>query len=73
MVHVTNFVQSRNFRLQTDSFTFLRVVSSIFPGFCRLASDLEWFFLEKLIRKIIKIKLLFIKWFTMIFFGKVNL
>ena len=56
-----------------DFSTFVRVVSSIFPDFCRLSSDLQWFFLEKLICKIIKINLPFVKWFTFIFFGKVNL
>ena len=43
-VHVTNFVQSRHCRWRTDSFTFLRVVSSIFFDFRRLSSDLQLFF-----------------------------
>ena len=43
-VHVTNFVQSRLCRWRTDSFTFVRVVSSIFFDFRRLSSDLQLFF-----------------------------
>ena len=40
-VHVTNFVQSNHCRWRTDSFTFVRVVSSIFFDFRRLSSDLR--------------------------------
>ena len=40
-VHVTNFVQSHHCRWRTDSFTFVRVVSSIFFDFRRLSSDLR--------------------------------
>ena len=46
-VHVTNFVQSRHCRWWTDSFTFVRVVSSIFFAFRRLSSGLRLYFLEK--------------------------
>ena len=47
-VHVTNFVQSRHCRWQTDSFsTSVRVVSSIFFDFRRLTSDLWLYVLEK--------------------------
>ena len=46
-VHVTNFVQSRHCRWRTDSFTFVRIVSSIFFDFRRLSSDLRLYFLEK--------------------------
>ena len=40
-VHVTNFVQSRHCTWRTDSFTFVRVVPSIFFDFRRLSSDLR--------------------------------
>ena len=40
-VHVTNFVQSHLCRWRTDSFTFVRVVSSIFFDFRHLSSDLQ--------------------------------
>ena len=46
-VHVTNFVQSRQCRWRTDSFSFARVVSSIFFAFRRLTSGLRLYFLEK--------------------------
>ena len=46
-VHVTNFVQSRHCRWRTDSFSFVRVVSSIFFAFRRLTSGLRLYFLEK--------------------------
>ena len=46
-VHVTNFVQSRHCRWRTDSFSFVRVVSSIFFAFRSLTSGLRLYFLEK--------------------------
>ena len=46
-VHVTNFVQSSHCRWRTDSFSFVRVVSSIFFAFRRLTSGLRLYFLEK--------------------------
>ena len=46
-VHVTNFVQSRYCRWRTDSFPFVRVVSSIFFAFRRLSSGLRIYLLEK--------------------------
>ena len=43
-VHLTNFVQSRRCRWRTDSFTFVRVVSSIFTVYQVIY---DYFFLEK--------------------------
>ena len=46
-VHVTNFVQSRHCRWRTDSFSFVRVGSSIFFAFRSLTSGVRLYFLEK--------------------------
>ena len=41
-VHVTNFVQSHHCRWRTDSFTFVRVVSSIFAVYQVIYDNFLW-------------------------------